>query len=40
MQLHTLQQNGLVAAAIKAPVKDDPARPASRLRATASRKNS
>jgi 2-oxoglutarate dehydrogenase E1 component len=38
-QLHTLQQNGLVAAAIKAPVKKEPAPSGSRLRAAASRKN-
>jgi 2-oxoglutarate dehydrogenase E1 component len=39
-QLHTIQQNGLVSAAIKAPVKDDPMRPSPRLRAAATRKNS
>jgi 2-oxoglutarate dehydrogenase E1 component len=40
LQLHTIQQTGLVAAAIKAPVKEDPSRPTPRLRATASRKSS
>jgi 2-oxoglutarate dehydrogenase E1 component len=39
-QLHAMQQTGLVAAAIKATVKDESARATSRLRATASRKNS
>jgi len=38
-QLHTIQQNGLVAAAIKATDKEQSARSTSRLR-TASRKNS
>jgi 2-oxoglutarate dehydrogenase E1 component len=40
LQLHTIQQNGLVAAAIKAAVKEESARSTSRLRATATRKSS
>ncbi|RPI12909.1 MAG: 2-oxoglutarate dehydrogenase E1 component [Lysobacterales bacterium] len=40
LQLHTLQQNGLVAAAIKASTKVESARATSRLRATGSRKSS
>jgi 2-oxoglutarate dehydrogenase E1 component len=40
LQLHSLQQAGLVAAAIKAAVKEDSARSTSRLRATPSRKSS
>jgi 2-oxoglutarate dehydrogenase E1 component len=40
LQLHTIQQNGLVAAAIKASVKEESARSTSSLRATASRKSS
>ena len=40
LQLHGLQQAGLVAAAIKAAVKEDSARSTSRLRATPSRKSS
>jgi len=39
-QLHTIQQNGLVAAAIRATVKEESARSTSRLRGAASRKNS
>jgi 2-oxoglutarate dehydrogenase E1 component len=39
-QLHNIQQTGLVAAAIKASVKEESARSTSRLRATATRKNS
>jgi 2-oxoglutarate dehydrogenase E1 component len=39
-QLHTLQQNGLVAAAIRSSVKEESARSTSRLRAAASRKSS
>jgi 2-oxoglutarate dehydrogenase E1 component len=39
LQLHTIQQTGLVAAAIKANVKEESNRSTSRLRATASRKN-
>jgi 2-oxoglutarate dehydrogenase E1 component len=39
LQLHTIQQNGLVAAAIKAAVKEESARSTSRLRATATRKS-
>jgi 2-oxoglutarate dehydrogenase E1 component len=38
LQLHAIQQTGLVAAAIKAKVKDESHRSNSRLRATASRK--
>jgi hypothetical protein len=38
-QLHTIQQTGLVAAAIKATVKEESARSTSRLRAAASRKS-
>jgi 2-oxoglutarate dehydrogenase E1 component len=40
LQLHTIQQTGLVAAAIKAKVKEESNRSTSRLRATASRKSS
>jgi len=40
LQLHTRQQTGLVAAAIKANVKEESNRSTSRLRATASRKSS
>jgi 2-oxoglutarate dehydrogenase E1 component len=40
LQLHTMQQTGLVAAAIKANVKEESNRSTSRLRATASRKSS
>jgi len=40
LQLHTIQQTGLVAAAIKANVKEESNRSTSRLRATASRKSS
>jgi 2-oxoglutarate dehydrogenase E1 component len=40
LQLHTIQQTGLVAAAIKAKVKEESNRSTSRLRATASRKGS
>jgi len=40
LQLHTLQQTGLVSAAIRANVKEESNRSTSRLRATASRKNS
>jgi 2-oxoglutarate dehydrogenase E1 component len=40
LQLHALQQTGLVSAAIKANVKEESNRSTSRLRATASRKNS
>jgi 2-oxoglutarate dehydrogenase E1 component len=39
LQLHMIQQTGLVAAAIKANVKEESNRSTSRLRATASRKN-
>jgi 2-oxoglutarate dehydrogenase E1 component len=39
-QLHNIQQTGLVAAAIKAAVKEESARSTSRLRAAASRKKS
>jgi 2-oxoglutarate dehydrogenase E1 component len=39
LQLHTIQQNGLVAAAIKASVKEESARSTSRLRAAGTRKN-
>jgi 2-oxoglutarate dehydrogenase E1 component len=39
LQLHTMQQTGLVAAAIKANVKEESNRSTSRLRATASRKS-
>ena len=40
LQLHTIQQTGLVAAAIKARAKEESNRSTSRLRATASRKSS
>jgi len=40
LELHTIQQTGLVAAAIKATVKEESARSTARLRATASRKKS
>jgi 2-oxoglutarate dehydrogenase E1 component len=40
LQLHTIQQTGLVAAAIKAKVKEESNRSTSRLRATPSRKSS
>jgi 2-oxoglutarate dehydrogenase E1 component len=40
LQLHTIQQTGLVAAAIKAKIKEESNRSTSRLRATASRKSS
>jgi 2-oxoglutarate dehydrogenase E1 component len=40
LQLHTIQQNRLVAAAIKSTVKEDSARATSRLRATGNRKSS
>jgi 2-oxoglutarate dehydrogenase E1 component len=39
LQLHTIQQTGLVAAAIKASIKEESARSTSRLRATGTRKN-
>jgi 2-oxoglutarate dehydrogenase E1 component len=39
LQLHTIQQTGLVAAAIKATTKEESARSTSRLRAAGSRKN-
>jgi 2-oxoglutarate dehydrogenase E1 component len=39
LQLHTIQQTGLVAAAIKATSKEESARSTSRLRAAGSRKN-
>jgi 2-oxoglutarate dehydrogenase E1 component len=40
LQLHTIQQTGLVSAAIKAKVKEESNRSTSRLRATPSRKSS
>jgi 2-oxoglutarate dehydrogenase E1 component len=40
LQLHNIQQTGLVAAAIKARIKEESNRSTSRLRATASRKSS
>jgi len=40
LQLHTIQQTGLVSAAIKAKVKEESNRSTSRLRATHSRKSS
>jgi 2-oxoglutarate dehydrogenase E1 component len=40
LQLHTIQQTGLVAAAIKASIKEESARSTARLRATGTRKNS
>jgi 2-oxoglutarate dehydrogenase E1 component len=39
LQLHAIQQTGLVAAAIKASIKEESARSTSRLRATGTRKN-
>jgi len=39
LQLHTIQQTGLVAAAIKASIKEESARSTARLRATGTRKN-
>jgi 2-oxoglutarate dehydrogenase E1 component len=40
LQLHTIQQTGLVSAAVKAKVKEESNRSTSRLRATPSRKSS
>jgi len=40
LQLHTIQQTGLVAAAIKASIKEESARSTARLRATGTRKSS